>query len=102
MSKFQSTQPTSDLSQFSDAVLDEAIALLRAYRMGRWQKSFLQSGVRLYFSALSGMVYLADAEHNVAVLDEGELKLGLVCQRCAAKRLSKTRAKRGSKTRAKA
>lgn len=97
MSKFQSTQPTSDLSRFDDAILDEAIALLRAYRFERRQKNYLQSGVRLYFSALSGMVYLADAERNVAVLDAGELKLGLVCRRCAAKRLSNTRAKRRSK-----
>ena len=97
MSKFQSTRPTSDLSQFDNAVLDEAIALLRAYRIARRQKRFLASGVRLYFSALSGMVYLADAEHNVAVLDEGELKLGLVCRRCATQRLSKTQAKRRSK-----
>ena len=97
MSKFQSTQPTSDLSQFDDAVFDETIALLRAYRIARRHKRLLESGVRLYFSALSGMVYLADAEHNVAVLNAGELKLGLVCQRCAAQRVSKTREKRRSK-----
>ena len=97
MSKFHSTRPTSDLSQFDDAVLDEAIALLRAYRVERQRKNYLQSGVRLYFSALSGMVYLADAEHNVAVLNAGELKLGLVCQRCAAQRVNKTRAKLRSK-----
>ena len=42
MSKFQSTQPTSDLSQFDDAVLDEAVALLRAYRLERRQKRFLE------------------------------------------------------------
>ena len=94
MSKFHSTRPTSDLSQFDDAVLDEAIALLRAYRVERQRKNYLQSGVRLYFSALSGMVYLADAAHNVAVLEQGELKLGLVCRRCAAKRSSTPRKKR--------
>jgi len=97
MSKFHSTQPTSDLSQFDDAVLDEAIALLRAYQLERRRKNYLQSGVRLYFSALSGMVYLADAAHNVAVLEAGELKLGLVCRRCAAKRSNQTRTKRRSK-----
>ena len=97
MSKFRSTQPTSDLSQFDDAVLDETIALLRAYQLERRRKNYLQSGVRLYFSALSRMVYLADAEHNVAVLNAGELKLGLVCQRCAAQRVNKTRAKLRSK-----
>lgn len=97
MSKFQSTQPTSDLSQFDGAVLDEAIALLRAYQLERRRKNYLQSGVRLYFSALSGMVYLADAEHNVAVLEAGELKLGLMCRRCATRRVSETRAKRGAK-----
>jgi len=97
MSKFHSTRPTSDLSQFDDAVLDEAIALLRAYQLERRRKNYLQSGVRLYFSALSGTVYLADAEHNVAVLEEGELKLGLVCRRCAANRSSTARTKRNSK-----
>lgn len=80
------SMPTSDLSKFDDAVLEEAIALLKAYRFQRRQKRFLKSGVRLYFSNVSGMVFLADERLNVAVLDEGELTQGIVCHGCTNQR----------------
>ncbi|MCL4704849.1 hypothetical protein KJ068_06795 [bacterium] len=80
------SMPTSDLSKFDDAVLEEAIALLKAYRFQRRQKRFLKSGVRLYFSNASGMVFLADERLNVAVLDDGELTQGRICRRCTVQR----------------
>jgi len=76
--------PTSDLSQFEGLALEDAIDLLKAYMFQSRQARFLKSGVRLYFSKASGLVFLADDRLNVAMVDNGELRQWAACRNCGS------------------
>ena len=72
--------PTSDLSRFGVAALDDAVSLLKVYMFRRSQ--FTGNGVRICFSPRSGHVFLVNEARRIMKLHDGELREWGVCRIC--------------------
>jgi len=72
---------TSDLDRLGYMELNEAVEILKAYIKQR--PEFLGEGTRIYFNEDSGIVFIADNDYNVALLnDDGKLEQQFFCSEC--------------------
>ena len=79
---------TNDLAKFEDVTLEAAMDLLKAYMFQKQQVKFLRSGVRLYFSKESNLVFLADDKLHIGVMNHGELREWVSCRVCGVEGFS--------------
>ena len=71
---------TTDLSEFGWRELDEAVRLLTAYK--EKGADFLGNGIKLYFNKLSGNVFLADEDLNIAMMNGDNVEQWFICPNC--------------------
>ncbi|MEM3858695.1 MAG: hypothetical protein QW478_04735 [Candidatus Micrarchaeaceae archaeon] len=73
---------TTDLEKFGYRELEEAVRLLTAFREQRQRTYFMGNGIKLYFNKLSGNVFLADEDSNVAMMNGDKLEQWFICPEC--------------------
>lgn len=72
---------TNDLTRFGMIELDEAGDLLKAYANNRGV-DFLGDGVQVWFNSNSGIVFLADEDYNVGIMEDGGIVQFYSCPEC--------------------